>query len=108
MSVFDLEDDLEDDVEDDVEDGDEHGHLDLHVTPATVQSGDAVVTLDSFPTLRAFPRRVSLHLTSHNCSGLRLYGRGFLSSVKLCDSSSSTVRLCRQSVLCYVGIGAQI
>ena len=78
MSLFDLEDDLEDDVEDDVEDGDEHGHLDLHVTPATVQSGDAVVTLDSFPTLRAFPRRVSLHLTSHNCSEWRLYGRGFL------------------------------
>ena len=90
MSLFNREDDLEDDDEDDV---DEHGHLDLHVTPATVQSGDAVVTLDSFPTLRAFPRRVSLHLTSHNCSGWRLYGRGFLSSVKLCDSSSSILRL---------------
>ena len=107
MSLFNREDDLEDDDEDDVDEH-EHGHLDLHVTPTTVKSGDPVVTLDSFPTLRAFPRRVSLHLPSHNCSGWRLYGRGFLSSVKLCDSSSSTVRLCRQSVLCYVGIGAQI
>ena len=76
MSVFDREDDGDDEDDDDVEDDDELGHLDLHVTPATVQSGDAVVTLDSFPTLRAFPRRVSLHLTSHNCSGWRLYGRG--------------------------------
>ena len=44
--------------------GDVHGNLHLHVTPTTVESGDPVVTLDCFPTLRAFSRCVSLHLVT--------------------------------------------
>ena len=58
----DEDDDLDDD--DDV-DNEGCGNRDLHVTPTTVKSGDPVVTLDSFPTLGAFPCCVSLHLAEN-------------------------------------------
>ena len=39
--------------------------VDLHVAPATMESGDPVVALDCFPALGAFSRRVPFHLIIH-------------------------------------------